>query len=277
MRIVEKVWRAPGGEIHYWTCFVENKRPWLVFLPGLTADRHLFDRQMVELGKKFNCLVWDAPGHGRSRPFALDFSLDDLAEYLAQILRKEEILRPVLVGQSMGGYIAQAFLRRHPHGAAGFVSIDSAPLNRQYYTKAELVLLRHTERMYLSIPWEPLIEWGARGTAATPNGQRVMRWMMRSYEQKEFCALAAHGYRMLAEAVEETGRNYEIKCPVLLLCGEKDGAGSCKRYSKAWSRKTGYTLVWVPEAGHNSNTDAPAFVNAKIEQFIQFLPVERGV
>ena len=162
MRIVEKVWRTPGGEIHYWTCFVENKRPWLVFLPGLTADRHLFDRQMVELGKKFNCLVWDAPGHGRSRPFALDFSLDDLAEYLAQILRKEEILRPVLVGQSMGGYIAQAFLRRHPHGAAGFVSIDSAPLNRRYYTKAELVLLRHTERMYLSIPWEPLIEWGAR-------------------------------------------------------------------------------------------------------------------
>ena len=103
MRIVEKVGRTPGGEIHYWTCFVENKRPWLVFLPGLTADRHLFDRQMVELGKKFNCLVWDAPGHGRSRPFALDFSLDDLAEYLAQILRKEEIWRPVLVGQSMGG------------------------------------------------------------------------------------------------------------------------------------------------------------------------------
>ena len=53
MRIVEKVLHTVDGDIHYWTCFVEESRPWLVFLPGLTADRHLFDRQMVELGKKY--------------------------------------------------------------------------------------------------------------------------------------------------------------------------------------------------------------------------------
>jgi pimeloyl-ACP methyl ester carboxylesterase len=27
--------------------------------------------------------------------------------------------------------------------------------------------------------------------------------------------------------------------------------------------------VWVPEAGHNSNADAPAFVNAQIEAFVE--------
>ena len=272
LRIVEKVLRTGDGDIHYWTCFVEKERPWLVFLPGLTADHHLFDRQMVELGKKYNCLVWDAPGHGRSRPFALRFSMDDMAEYLFQILQREEIQRPVLVGQSMGGFLSQVYLELHPGGASGFVSIDSAPMGRRYYTKAELLFLRHTEGMYLSIPWNLLIQWGALGTAATAYGQSVMRWMMRQYEQREYCALAAHGYRIVADAVEME-RAYEIRCPVLLLCGERDTAGSGKRYNRHWARVTGYTLVWVPGAGHNANCDQPDFVNGKIEQFIRFLPV----
>ena len=99
-----------------------------------------------------------------------------------------------------------------------------------------------------------------------------MRWMMRQYEQKEYCALAAHGYRIVADAVE-TGRRYEMRCPVLLLCGAKDAAGSGRRYNRSWSRETGYNLVWVPGAGHNANCDQPDFVNGKIEQFIRFLPV----
>ena len=152
------------------------------------------------------------------------------------------------------------------------MSIDSAPMGRKYYTKAELLLLHHTEGMYLSIPWELLIQWGAYGTAATEYGRSVMRWMMRQYEQKEYCALAAHGYRIVADAVE-TGRRYEMRCPVLLLCGAKDAAGSGRRYNRSWSRETGYNLVWVPGAGHNANCDQPDFVNGKIEQFIRFLPV----
>ena len=272
MRIVEKVLRADRGEIHYWTFFVENNRPWLVFLPGLTADHHLFDRQIVELGEKYNCLVWDAPGHGKSRPFPLTFSMDDMAQYLFRILQVERICRPVLVGQSMGGFLSQVFLELHPRSASGFVSLDSAPMGRQYYTAAEILFLKHTERMYLSIPWELLISWGACGMSSTKYGRSVMRWIMQCYERKEYCALAAHGYRIVAEAVE-TERAYEIKCPVLLLCGEKDNAGSCRRYSRSWSRETGYALVWVPGAGHNSNTDRPEFVNRKIEQFIRSLPV----
>lgn len=54
-------------------------RPWVVFLPGLTADRRLFAPQIAYFEGRANCLVWDAPAHGASRPFPLDFSLEDLA------------------------------------------------------------------------------------------------------------------------------------------------------------------------------------------------------
>ena len=92
--------------------------------------------------------------------------------------------------------------------------------------------------------------------------------MMSSYEKEEYCALAAHGYRMLAEAVEME-RDYHISCPALLLCGEKDAAGSAKRYNRQWTKREGIPLVWVKGAGHNSNTDDIEFVNAQIGQFVQ--------
>lgn len=270
MDITEKTYGTDRGIIHYWTGPAEAGRPWLVFLPGLTADRRLFDRQMEGLSGAFNCLVWDAPAHGRSRPFTLDFSLADMAKYLSDILTAEGISRPVLVGQSLGGYIAQVYMAHRPGTAAGFISIDSSSMERRYYTKAELWLLMHTEGMYRAIPWKLLLQWGSRGTAETAYGRGIMRRMMETYSRDEFCALAAHGYRILSQAIAED-RAYALNCPVLLLCGEKDAAGSCRRYDRNWARETGLPLVWVPGAGHNSNCDAPEFVNQAIEGFVRSL------
>ena len=53
------------------------ERKTLVFLPGLTADHRLFDKQFPFFAGRYNLLTWDAPGHALSRPFTLDFSLMD--------------------------------------------------------------------------------------------------------------------------------------------------------------------------------------------------------
>ena len=41
----------------------------------------------------------------------------------------------------MGGYVGQAYAQTYPEKLKGFVSIDSAPLQRKYMTKPELWLL----------------------------------------------------------------------------------------------------------------------------------------
>lgn len=262
----EQIYSTRWGDLHYWLGRAGEDRPWLVMLPGLTADRHLFDRQTERFQENFNCLVWDAPAHGSSRPFSLDFLMDDLTGFLDGIFQTEGVRRPVLIGQSMGGYIAQAYIQRFPGRAAGFVSIDSAPLQRKYFTGWELALLKHATWMYRSIPWKALVKWGSAGTAVSPYGQALMRRMMESYEKAEYCALAGYGYRLLALAVEAS-KDLPIDCPVLLLCGEKDGAGSSRRYNRAWSKSTGFPLVWLKGAGHNSNTDVPDEVNRLVEEF----------
>ena len=75
----QEILKTASGVIHYWTSESDPGKQTLVFLPGLTADHHLFDKQIEAFEKEFDLLTWDAPGHAASRPFRLDFSLMDKA------------------------------------------------------------------------------------------------------------------------------------------------------------------------------------------------------
>ncbi len=258
-----------SGVVRYWVDDTAGpSQPWLVFLPGLTADHRLFDAQMEYFSGRFNCLVWDAPAHGASRPYPLNFSMNDLARMVSDILDACHASRFVLVGQSLGGYIAQVFIDLFPARAAAFVSIDSAPLKRRYYPNWEVAFLRHTKGMYLAIPWAVLKPWGAWGTAQTDEARQLMRDFMDGYTKNEYVDLAAWGYQILADAVEDQ-RPYELDCPTLLLCGEHDHAGDVRTFNRKWAVGDNLPLVWVPRAGHNANCDNPQFVNALIESFVQ--------
>mgnify|MGYP002625538250 CR=1 FL=1 len=268
--MLEKTYATAKGVIHYWVSALPGHGPALVFLPGLTADHRLFDKQIEYFEGTTSVLAWDAPGHAASWPFVLDFTLMDKARWLDAILAAEGLERPVIVGQSMGGYVGQAYAQLFPGKLAGFVSVDSAPLGREYVTGVEIALLKKMEPVYRHYPWKWLLRSGTTGVATSDYGRALMREMMMTYDgdQARYAALSGHGFRMLAEAME-ADLPYEIDCPALLICGTEDRAGSCKRYSKAWHKRTGIPLVWIPGAGHNSNTDRPEEVNGLIEGLLR--------
>lgn len=270
--MLEKTFDTPCGPIRYWIDAQPASGPALVFLPGLTADHRLFDKQVGFFAGKRTVFVWDAPGHGASWPFRFDFSLRDKALWLDGILTGENIADPVIVGQSMGGYLGQMYAELFPDKLRGFVSIDSAPLQRSYLTAIELWLLKRMEPVYRYYPWKWLLKQGTNGVAASAYGRSLMRDMMLVYDgdKARYAKLAGHGYRILAEAIE-ADLPYKINCPALLICGEKDHAGSCIRYNKAWHKRTGIPLAWIAGAGHNSNTDAPERVNALIASLLDDL------
>lgn len=269
----EKIFVTRCGEIHYWIGGPEAAdASALVFLPGLTADHRLFEKQTAYFETRCRILVWDAPAHAASWPFRFDFTLMDKAQWLDEILIAEGITQPVLVGQSMGGYVSQAYIQRFPGKAKGFVCIDSAPLQRSYMTAVEIWLLKHMEPVYAVYPWKALLKSGSDGVAETQYGKQLMHDMMMTYDgdQKRYAKISGHGFRILAEAVEAK-LPYEIDCKALLICGEKDRAGSAKHYNRVWQKKTGLPMRWIPNAGHNANTDAPELINGYIEELLKTL------
>ena len=194
----------------------------------------------------------------------------DKAKWVDGILCAEGLDKPVIVGQSMGGYVGQAYAELYPEKLKGFVAIDSAPLQRSYITGAELWLLKRMEPVYRRYPWKWLLRSGTQGVAATEYGRKLMRDMMMTYDgdQERYAKISGHGFRILAEAME-ADLPYRLQCPALLICGEKDRAGSCIRYNKAWHQRTGIPIHWLKNAGHKSNTDEPELVNQLIDDFVQ--------
>ncbi len=266
--MTEQTYETECGVIHYWTNEKKSSVS-LIFLPGLTADHRLFEKQIAYFEAGRHVLVWDPPAHAASWPFEFSFNLQDTARWLDGIFRQEGIDSPVIIGQSMGGYVGQMYSQLFPDKLKGFVSIDSAPLQRKYVTGMEIWLLKRTEPIYRCFPWKALLKTGTNGVAVTEYGRRLMHEMMMGYDgdRARYAKISGHGSRMLAEAME-ADLPYEIKCPALLICGEKDQAGSGIRYNKAWHKETGIPLEWIKGAGHNSNTDAPDTVNALIEAFL---------
>ncbi len=268
--LTEKTYETPSGIIHYWINKLNADAVTLVFLPGLTADHRLFEKQIEHFKDRVNVFVWDAPAHASSWPFKFDFSLFDKAKWLNEILEQEKITRPIIIGQSMGGYVGQAFVELFPEKLHGFISIDSAPLQRKFLTNIELWLLKRMEPIYLLYPWKSLLKVGAKGTAESAYGRKLIREIMMTYDgdKKRYAKLAGHGYKILAEAYEKD-LLYKITCPALLICGEKDKAGSTLRFNKAWHENTGIPIEWINDAGHNSNTDKPEIINQLIEDFVK--------
>lgn len=265
--MLQKKFNTEKGSIAYWINDFDPRRHTLVFLPGLTADHRLFEKQIDDLENSFNILVWDAPGHGASRPFRMDFSLDDKARFLWAIFQREQIKMPVIVGQSMGGYVAQCYMELFPGTLGGFISIDSAPLKRKYVTAAEILMLKHMGPVYRAFPRKLLLKSGSEGVAVSEYGQKLMLKMMLSYSGDEYAELAGHGFKILAEAMEKK-RRYQIDCPCLLLCGKEDRAGSAKSYNRRWAEEEDLPIIWLRRAGHNSNTDVPELVNGIIRNFM---------
>ncbi|NLL90822.1 MAG: alpha/beta hydrolase [Ruminococcaceae bacterium] len=266
----EKTYKTDSGGIRYWISIIDADMVTLVLLPGLTADHRLFEKQIEYFEGKYNLFVWDAPAHAASRPFEFNFGLMDKAKWLKEILERENIKSPVIAGQSMGGFVGQAFSELYPEVLKGFIVIDSTMMQKKYVKRWELWLLKRQEFFFSCYPWKLLLKLIPKAVAETEYGRNLMYEMMMEYDEDKrgFCKLAGHGFKIFAEALEED-LPYAINCPALLICGEKDRAGYVVKFNEMWHKETGIPIEWIENAGHNSNTDKPEIVNGLIDNFIK--------
>lgn len=260
---------SPCGPVYYWIDKVENSGPPLVFLPGLTADHTLFTRQAEYYRGRRSILVWDTPAHGLSRPYD-GFSYTRFAGHLKEILEREGLSSPVLVAQSMGGFIAQAFIDQYPGETAGFVAVDTCPLGWSWYSRSDIWWLRQVEWMARCFPHKLLVQSIAASCTRSKEARASMAASLAPYGKRELCRLMGAAYTVFLEE----NREIQIDCPVLILVGEKDKTGKVMQYCRAWNKATGYPMAVIPGAAHNSNYDQPDAVNRLIDGFLERLETE---
>ncbi len=225
----------------------------------------MFEQQFPVFEKFYNIIAWDAPSHGASRPYR-EFTYENASKGLKKIIDECRVHNVVLIGQSMGGFIAQAFICRYPEMAKAFVAIDSTPYG-DYYSKIDMWWLKQIEWMSRLFPEKLLKSSMEKQNSLTEIGRLNMATMIEGYKKAELCHLMGMGY---ADFLEDN-RVCKLSCPVLLIIGEKDNTGKVRAYNRKWAKRTGYPLVWISNAAHNSNIDNPSEVDEAIMAFIENL------
>lgn len=271
VKMIEKTIETARGKVIYWVGKSENpSADCLFFLHGLTADHTLFGKQIEHFGGTYTVIAWDAPAHGKSRPYR-DFSYANGADDIQKILIAEGINAAIMVGQSMGGYFVQAFLLKYPELVKAFVGIDTCPFGRKYYSKSDLWWLRQIGWMSSCYPHKALVNSIAKSVSTTDYARQNMLEALKPYSKKELCWLMGMGYSCFVKE----NRDMKINCPVLLIVGEHDKTGKVKQYCEQWHESENYPLHIIKNAAHNSNADNFMQVNDEIEKFISNQTTER--
>ena len=106
-----------------------REKPTLVLLHGGPGYDHSgFKPAFSRLADIAQVVYYDHRGHGRSshRP-ASEWTLDTFADDVVRLCSALGIVKPIVLGQSFGGFVAQRYIARHPAHAAKVVLSSTSP------------------------------------------------------------------------------------------------------------------------------------------------------
>ena len=106
-----------------------REKPTLVLLHGGPGYDHSgFKPAFSRLADVAQIVYYDHRGHGRSdrRP-ASEWTLDTFADDVVRLSDALGLVKPIVLGQSFGGFVAQRYLERHPDHAAKVILSSTSP------------------------------------------------------------------------------------------------------------------------------------------------------
>ena len=115
--MVEKNIMLDGQPVYY---RIEGTGRPVVLVHGFSEDGTVWENQIGALKNKFQLIIPDLPGSGRSPVNSAGWSMEYFAECIRRILDQENISTVSMIGHSMGGYITLAFAEAWPHRLQSF-------------------------------------------------------------------------------------------------------------------------------------------------------------
>jgi pimeloyl-ACP methyl ester carboxylesterase len=99
----------------------------VVLLHGYLESSEVWNGFEKKLASKFRIISIDLPGHGLSDVYGETHTMEFMAAAIRKLLDKLDIIKVCLVGHSLGGYVALAFLELFPEYLSGYSLFHSQP------------------------------------------------------------------------------------------------------------------------------------------------------
>ena len=241
----------------------------IVFLHAFPLSRTMWEPQVTALVSECRCIPIDFRGFGDSAA-SPPFSVDRYADDVAAVLDSLQIERAVIIGLSLGGYVAFAFWRRHRERVRAFVLADT----RAGADTPENISRRKT-----------LIDMArSEGSAAIANAQiaglvgkttRDTRPDIYDAVHREIAQAPVEGIVGALEAMmarpDSTETLATIDVPTMIIAGSEDVATPPRESRTMHAAIPGSGIEILQRAGHLSNLERPAAFNTVVTEFLATL------
>jgi len=256
-----------------------RRRP-VVFLlhGGPGGDHGSFKKTVGQLRDVAQLVYVDHRGSGRSDPVeietcTLDTNIDDV-ERLREYLGLESIS---LLGSSYGGMVAQGYAIRYPDNLDRLVLCATAPSFRFLAEAQERVEREGSEEQKRVCQW--LWEGTFQSLDQLKRYYRAMApWYAVSFQEEKFEESWGRGIRNFQQTnlgfssflreFDFTPQLDQLRCPVLVLAGEKDWICAADQSREIARRIPQAELHVFPDAAHSIAEDQPDEFLALVRQFL---------
>ncbi|CAN5346139.1 alpha/beta hydrolase [soil metagenome] len=246
----------------------------VVLLHAFPLDSRMWDDVAPLVPGARTVLAVDLPGLGGSAGLgtsapALDRAADAVAEALAAI----GVQRAVVVGLSMGGYVALALLDRHPGLVAGLGLLDTRSTPDDDAARANrLRIAAELESSGTVDAVRPM------ATALLGESSRALRPELAdrvgALIGQQAPAGVAWSQRAMAARPDRTAVLHRFPGPSLVLVGDEDVAAPVAAAEHMAAALTAPHLVVVPHAGHLTAIEDPDTVAEAIGDLADRADVE---
>jgi 3-oxoadipate enol-lactonase len=246
---------------------VEGGTP-VVLSHALGLDLHMWDGLAAELAGTHEVLRYDHRGHGGSAVPAGPYSMDDLVDDAARLIREWGRGPVVWVGLSMGGMVGQGLAVRHPELVKALVLANTSS---KYPEAAAAVFAQRVQA----------VQSGGMAAIADSVMERYFSDAFRAGQPEAVAAARAAvlrcdtvGYAACCQAVggvDWLGRLNTVKCPTLIIAGALDVGAPVAMSQAMQERIPGAELVVFDEASHLSVTEQPLLFAQTLGRFLKSL------
>jgi 3-oxoadipate enol-lactonase len=239
----------------------------LVLSHALGLDLHMWDALAAQLASDNHpVLRYDHRGHGGSATPAGPYSMDDLVDDAARVIREWGRGPVVWVGLSMGGMVGQGLAIKHPDLVKGLVLANTG----SQYPEAAKAMWKQRIETVESKGLEAIADMvmeryysadfrAANADAVATSRSRVVRTDAAGY------AASCHA----VAAVDWLGRLKTIRCPTLIIAGALDVGAPVAMSQAIADRIPGSELVVFEQASHLSVAEQPALFTAALQTFLK--------
>ena len=239
----------------------------VIFLHAFPLNQSMWDEQVAALSRRCRAITLDLRGFGGSEVSPGTTQMSEMASDVRGLMAALSIDEAVLVGLSMGGYVALAFFRNYPGAVRALVLSDTrASADTEEARQKRLSFAERAEREGVTAIGEDMIPLllGSTTLATRPDLNERIRTMI----ERNSPAGVAAAQRGMAERLDSTYILVGIDCPTLILVGSED---TLTPVAEAEALRNGIPhsqLQVIPNAGHLPNIEQPLAFNQAVGEFL---------